>query len=176
MSEIHDLSNLFLPCQAQPDKGERWPKLSESLGGPRDLFICQSCGTTDQELTRWRECNENDEPTRVVVMLCDACTDRLVQKHPRLYIEMDPYEPLPGSMGCCFRDCVHRDGLTCMNPKQRHLGGLGLRIAFPTPTIAFVDGVRNGKRAGWSEKWYHAPPECEDAPPKLSQTAEAPHP
>lgn len=165
MSDIHDVSNLF----STEDDRKKWPKLSETLTGPRDLFVCQGCGATEEELTRWRECDDSDEPTRVVVMLCERCTKKLINKHPRLYAEMDAYEPLPGSMGCCFRNCPHRDGLTCNNPKLSHLGGSGLLIRFPTPTVAFVDGTTpgGGKRIGSVQKWWHAPPECEDAPARL---------
>jgi hypothetical protein len=174
MAEESDISNLFIGSRNAEDDGEKWPKLSVTLTGPRDLFACQSCGATEEDLTRWRECNEADEPTRVVVMLCEGCTRELVQKHPRLYIEMDAYEPLPGSMGCCFRGCKYRDGLTCLNPKQKILGGQGMLIRFPTPTVAFIDGTTpgGGKRIGSVEKWWHAPPECEDAPPKLKPDAE----
>lgn len=119
-----------------------WPKLSESLPCERDPHKCQGCGATEN-LTRWRECNDNDLPTIVCIVVCPKCSKQ-IGPHPRLYVEMDPCEPQPGAMAPCVM-CAHRDGLTCTCPQAGFNGGPGLEYD-PMPSKAFVCCRGRGKK------------------------------
>jgi hypothetical protein len=57
--------------------------------------------------------------------------------------------------------CALREGVTCTCPRRSALGGPGLPMKHPEPTVMMVDGVRGGKRCGWSEVIYHGPVTCE---------------
>jgi len=94
-------------------------RLSETLTGPRDLYHCQSCSTTE-DLSRWQEHDEFDKPEAVCVVLCKGCDEKLIEKHPRLYRRLALNEPAPGAMAICA-DCRHRDGNRCCNPGLRGL-------------------------------------------------------
>lgn len=133
-----------------------WPKLSQDLDGPLGPLQCQSCGW-DCDLVRWVECDDADQPTAAVVVLCHPCSDRLIEPHPRLYAPLDAYAPHPGSMTLCI-DCSHRQGVSCRHPDLRANGGAGLHVRFPQPTPVFVDGTKGGKRHGWVHTLYHGPP------------------
>ena len=128
-----------------------WPKLSESLGGPRHPRMCQSCDMPmfdvpdrdDETLTYWLECDGLDRPTNVVVVLCKQCADRLIERHPRLYSQLQPNEVFPGAMPLCV-DCRVREGLRCA--KARINGGPGVRVTQRRGPMAIVCGTRNGRR------------------------------
>jgi hypothetical protein len=135
-----------------------WPKLSETLKPAVDMMSCQNCGK-ECDIERWEECDSADQPTKVVIVICDECSDAIIEKHPRLYRRLHCYEPMPGSMACCL-NCMERKGLTCSHPALKRNGGDGLMIAYPMPTVAFIDGVTNGKRWGGRHQIYHAPPDC----------------
>lgn len=115
----------------------RQPGLSETLGILIDPRMCRACGGT-RELRRWRECDEWDKPTMAVVVLCSRCSVKLIDRHPRLYIQLAPHEPFPGVMEICV-DCPDRDGVTCKSPIAKHNGGSGMRITHPAPTTVFID-------------------------------------
>lgn len=78
---------------------------------------------------RWQENDEHDHPEPIIVELCDLCGKELIEKHPRLYRQLDRWEPWPGTMELC-RTCIHRDGARCRMAKFN--GGTGVRI---TPNI-----------------------------------------
>lgn len=156
------------PVQSPPVP-RPWPKLSETLDGPRHPRMCQGCGAEHDAvigsgakalritLLRWQECDENDQPTPVIVVLCRSCSDALVEAHPRLYRQVSKYQPLPGTMDLCAA-CRHRDGLRCAHPDLRANGGIGLEIRFPQPEVAFVDGIKDGRRFGYRQTLYTGPP------------------
>ncbi len=126
-----------------------WPRLSETLTGPRHPQRCQCCGC-DETLTRWIECDRADEPTHVAVVLCRPCGHRLIEPHPRLYIATESAVPIPGCMALCV-DCRHRDGVVCLHPGQKRLGGQGLAIHCPQPIgIACSRGKGGGCRRLYS--------------------------
>lgn len=114
-----------------------WPKLSETLTGPRGLHYCQSCGEELGELRAWQEHDEADRPTPVAVMLCPACANRLIEPHPRLYRQIAAGEPFPGAMPCCH-GCRHAVALACRSPMLKANGGAGLPLRFPTPAQAIA--------------------------------------
>lgn len=128
--------------------------LSRDLTGPRSPTHCQACGTQHDEPTRahdrdgqpvlakldvWREHDDADRPQAVFVVLCRTCSKKLINPHERLYSLVEPNKPLPGLMPLCL-DCTHRDGLDCTNPQSKRNGGDGIKLTFPQPTQAFVDG------------------------------------
>lgn len=147
---------------------QQWPKLSETLPHFRAPDICQSCGggVTDgksvdpslRQRVRWIEHDEWERPTTTIVVLCLDCSDRIVPPHPRLYAKIEVNKPHPGTMLPLCVDCTHRDGLQCSHPDSRGNGGRGLEVTYTMPTKAFMDGTRNGRRAGWVQTFYPDPP------------------
>lgn len=114
-----------------------WPKLSETLPGPRSPDRCQSCGASGPVLARWRECDDGDRPTPVLVVLCDNCGDALIEPHPRAYSLLSPNEPAPGAMPLCL-DCRHRAGAACGHPAAKANGGPGVMLTLPRPSTGIV--------------------------------------
>lgn len=135
-----------------------WPKLSETLH-PLLWGACQRCavqGVLHHELVVWQEHDDHDKPTPVAVVLCKRCSE-VIEPHPRLYARVSANTPLPGVMELC-RECIWRRGYLCGHPNLTVNGGPGLEIQYPRPTVAMVDGVRNGRRTGWREVWWSGPP------------------
>lgn len=125
---------------------------------------CQKCGLHDplhqikirgEQLARWQEHDHNDQPENKILVLCNLCAKRMIEAHPRLYRQLAPFEPWPGAMGICL-DCANRDGITCTQSKAS--GGAGVLIKVQPPATAMVDGTRNGKRTGWRQQIWFAPP------------------
>lgn len=111
---------------------------------------------------RYREHNDWDLPTSVLVVLCDACAKELIDPHPRLYDFEMPHRPLAGSMNCCA-ECIYRRELECGNPRAKANGGLGVALQYPEPARAFFDyrtGPKGGRRAGHSELVWRGPVTC----------------
>jgi hypothetical protein len=142
-----------------------WPKLSETLEGPRAPNACQSCGrsTTSKlrvdasRLSRWLEHDVRDRvPGRpVVVVLCAGCAELLVESHPRLYRELENGEPFPGCMGICI-DCKLRVGVACSSPVAELNGGPGLKFTWDTPpTHAHI--CRSPRRLSGFVTMYSSP-------------------
>lgn len=126
-----------------------WPRLSEDLGGPKSPDRCQGCGAVksgprEVNAHRWVECDDDDRKTLTVVVLCEACSARLVDKHPRLYAELPQHAPHPGATAPVCTGCAHRDGATCRSPRLRANGGDGLVIVGPKPTTIYVRYARRG--------------------------------
>jgi hypothetical protein len=134
----------------------RWPKLSETLPGPAAPDRCQACQPSffpqdPGPLERWVECDEHDQPTDVVVVLCSPCARKLIEPHPRLYRPLGPNDPHPGAMGICV-DCVHRTGTRCS--RTRANGGPGIRVTIARPTVAHLN---YGGGRGAFKKLYASP-------------------
>jgi hypothetical protein len=110
---------------------------------------------------RWREHDDDDRLTAVLLILCLDCSDRLIEKHPRLYTELDKNEPWPGGMAICIA-CRHREGLDCRHPDLEANGGPGLKIMVPQPMTGFLDYQdKRGRRSGRTFMSYpHEPREC----------------
>jgi len=144
---------------------ERWPRLTETLPQDAPWGHCQRCrkyvyGTADGFGTIWQEHDDHDRPEPRGVVLCGPCCS-IIGPHPRLYARQQRDVPLPGVTELC-RDCTHRSGYRCTHPKLTINGGPGLKIAFPRPAVALVDGIRGGRRTGWRETIWSGPPtECE---------------
>jgi hypothetical protein len=121
-----------------------WPRLSESLRHARNLQTCQSCGRMlTEELRRvWEECDAADQPEGIAVVLCKACSNQLIEAHPRLYHWVRNNAPFPGAMPLCA-DCSFQKNLACVHPKLHRNGGSGLEIQVGEISRAFVDGAHH---------------------------------
>lgn len=133
----------------------RKPGLSETLPGLPRPDRCKGCGES-ADLLAWSECNEWDEPQRpaILLVLCQRCSDRLINAHPRLYLRVDRLEPRPGIMALCV-DCLFRRGLQCAHPKLKANGGAGLEVQFPQPSMMHLN--YGGGRGEW-RNFYPGPP------------------
>lgn len=133
------------------------PKLSETLPPATELYRCQQCGGV-VELARWMECDDADQPSHVLIVLCQSCSDKILQPHPRLYQQLHRWRPWTGAMAICVA-CQLRDGLRCKHPSARQNGGAGLKLTFPQPGIAFIDesDPKTGKHRGRQEIYWAGP-------------------
>ena len=136
----------MIPISAPKNPGERmtWPRLSETLTGPKHPTICQSCGFSTHEITggqqvpavleRWRECDDHDQrqPDSPVVVLCNKCSGALIERHDRLYHALVKYEPWPGACLICV-DCIYRVDTHCL--QARAYGGSGLSLHADRSTV-----------------------------------------
>ena len=107
-----------------------WPKLSETLPG-KTPGECQRCAAA-AALTYWQEHDEQDQPLRAFVVLCQPCADKIIEPHPRLYRELPAVQPMPGVMPICL-DCVHRTELSCTCPAAMFNGGPRPGLTFEPP-------------------------------------------
>jgi len=152
----------------------KWPRLSETLPECDELFQCRACGLVapvveqivdagsvgesvnpQPKLHRWQEHNDDDKPDPIVVVLCQACSDKIIEPHPRLYRRMDRWEPFAGAVGIC-RDCPLRKGSRCTSPQAKLNGGPGVELIYPRPSTAHVLRRGKGQRSGF-ETIYHGP-------------------
>ena len=138
-----------------------WPRLSQDLHQPARPDCCQHCGTCADpaELVRWQEYDRNDRPELIAVVLCEACSEVLIEKHPRLYGRIPTHAPWPGCMPVCV-ECRFREGLRCKHPDLKGNGGKGLVLVYTRPLVMHVDGTRKGRRAGWIHTEYRGPVSC----------------
>lgn len=142
-----------------------WPRLSETLSCERRPDECQCCGANYQarKLWLWLEHDENDRPTGTLVALCEACSRRLIEDHPRLYEKLPENKPVPGAMPHLCAGCEFRRGLMCSHPDLKSNGGEGLLIAVEPPLRGFWDGQgKNGRRTGGVlEIWSRPATRCQ---------------
>ncbi|HEX8833972.1 MAG TPA: hypothetical protein VF719_07210 [Abditibacteriaceae bacterium] len=146
------------------------PRLSVDLPFEKHPEKCQGCGVVERPedarrirpevlLTRWREHDEDDVPEYVIVVLCQKCSDKLVEKHPRLYDDLAQNLACAGCMAVCV-DCRHRSGTNCTHPGAKCNGGAGLYLLQKPPSIMFVDGrfgKKGGRRGGFRMEVYSEP-------------------
>lgn len=147
---------MTLPPLAERQK----PGLSSTLPFTRSPLACQGCGAQGvDDLEIWEEADEWDarQDPRVFVVLCRTCSKREIDRHPRVYRQVDRWTPYPGIMALCI-ECRFRDGLRCTSPLLKANGGPGLPIHFAKPVEAFLCGPR----APGYTRLYQAPPsKCE---------------
>lgn len=141
-----------------------WPRLSESLAGPRDPDRCQACGAAWQDLGIWQEHDQADRPEPVFVVLCMPCSRRLIDPHPRLYAQLDPNAPAPGVMALCH-DCRHRDGTRCACPLAAANGGPGIGIKAHGQRAHFL--CRPRRLSGNRTLWTRPPSACSGKDPSI---------
>jgi hypothetical protein len=133
------------------------PRLSTDLPGERAPNVCQSCGAREK-LSRWREHDERDRPENVFVVLCARCEKKLVEPHKRLYAQIQPNEPIPGTLDLCV-PCAFRDGLRCTHPDLKANGGAGLFIKIEKPIVAHL--CRSPRRlSGYMRIWTKPAETC----------------
>ncbi len=145
------------------------PRLTETAkaNGFEHPNRCGSCGRpnehcpVDHGLTRWQEHDHYDRPEPRLVVLCRACSNKLIEVHVRLYRPLGQNEPWAGCMALCI-GCRWRLGIGCTHQRAKSNGGPGVAISIEPPLNAFVDGTRRGgKRTGWRELFYpEAPRGC----------------
>lgn len=133
------------PSLEEREKPGLWETLDEHED---DADICRGCGihtsATIEGLLRWRECDAWDQPTGRIVVLCQRCSDTLIEPHARLYIPVPLGEPVPGMTRIC-RDCTHRSGTTC--PLSKAWGGAGVMFRFDRPALRSISCTR-GRHGG----------------------------
>ena len=131
------------------------------LPRPKHPAKCQRCGAEHPvTLHRWQECDHNDEPENLVVVLCAVCSEEVIEQHPRLYMKLHKFAPWAGCMEICVT-CKFRNGVSCTHPKAKANGGPGVEVAVGKPVVAMCAGTRHGKRVGWREViWPHPPRSC----------------
>ena len=135
-----------------------WPKLSECApvqGAAWNLQLVRERGggRPSAQTAFWREHDDNDQPTGVVICLCRQCSDRLIEPHPRLYGQLDQNEPAPGAMPWLCEGCMYRNGLTCGCPDSKWNGGKGMGIVIKLPSRGFACSRGHGCRSivSWPE-------------------------
>lgn len=136
---------------------KEWPRLTD-MPGPRHPRMCQSCGHEDADLDIWQEHDMIDHPEYKAIVLCQPCSDKLIEPHPRLYKQLSIHWPYPGLMAICI-DCKYRVGTHC--PVAKFNGGPGVMVNHPEPFRMHIDGTRNGKRYGeWITRYSGPATEC----------------
>ena len=153
----------------QRRKPSEWPRLSVDLEAESHPRICQSCGSDfrnvlmmprspDREMIfHWQEHDMRDIPEPIIVTLCQSCSAKIIDKHPRLYRNLAIHEPFPGVMKLCI-ECQFRDGTGCTHKDLKTNGGDGLGIIGPAPADVHYSYRRKGNgRSGHWEKHYPGP-------------------
>lgn len=144
---------------------QKWPKLSEELTGPKHPQRCQSCGGDEDNdpddtigaMQYWIEHDDQDKPTRTLIILCNRCAKVLIERHPRLYAQIDRWQPHPGKELICIA-CKHRDGIICKEATFN--GGPGVHLMFPTPDKVHI--CRSPRRlSGWHTFWRGPVSHCD---------------
>jgi hypothetical protein len=141
------------------------PRLSETLRPLGYPHRCQRCGDSEG-LGIWQEHDEHDRREACHVVLCKACSGRVIEPHPRLYRPLDPNEPACGVMAIC-EGCAHRDNSRCRSPMAKANGGPGLRFPAPDSTMHLLRVDKRGRRYGeWIRAWDREPDRCDGFEPK----------
>lgn len=122
---------------------EKFPRLSVTLQGPRSPHECVCCGELNPE-EMWQECDDNDRPEPIFILLCRGCAKTLIKPHARLYESHDRNTPFPGMMGICD-NCINREGYRCDQSIAN--GGPGLLIGIAAPQTAHLNF--GGGRGAW---------------------------
>jgi hypothetical protein len=137
-------------------------RLTNITTGPKHPLYCQNCGRQKNmipkafPLTRWQEHDHRDQPENKIVVLCQSCSDKIIEPHPRLYTALAANAPWPGCMELCL-DCKWRDGVSCSHPDAKANGGAGVMLTIAKPHVAMVDGTRNGRRWGGPMRLWPTP-------------------
>lgn len=153
-------------------------RLTDITGGDKHPLVCQSCGGSHRlrvgnglirlTLSRWQECDHNDQPEQKIVVLCNVCSKRVIEPHPRLYHQLHYNTPWPGCMDICV-DCRFRSGIKCVHPAAKVNGGAGVMLKIGKITRGFIDYAgKNGKISGSVFEHYETPAsDCKQKQPAL---------
>jgi hypothetical protein len=134
---------------------DKWPRLSETLPHRGELLRCWSCGEVTEDLHRWQECDDRDQPEPIILVLCINCAAQIIEPHPRLYHQLAEYQPFPGAMTVCA-DCIHRAGTRCS-------AGRPVLLAQDAPIVAHVrySGRKDGRRGELIRTWTKPATACD---------------
>lgn len=133
---------------------ERFPRLTTMLAGPDKPEVCRCCGDADASL--WQEHDDRDQPEHRYLWLCEKCSDRIIEPHPRLYAKIDDNTPAPGAMRICADCTLRAAGGRCACPTAKANGGPGINITTTTGFHGFIDGRdKSGRR--WGRRFTHYP-------------------
>jgi hypothetical protein len=135
--------------------------------GERHPHVCQQCGGSNRpmagngllrlELSIWQEHDHNDRPEPRYLVLCNVCSKRMIEPHPRLYSRVETNKPIAGLMDLCV-GCRLRDGIGCTSPRAKANGGVGVAVKITPPINAMVDG-RNYR--GPAQMWPKPAESCD---------------
>jgi len=148
-----------------------WPRLSDTLTGPKHPNVCQSCGketdvTDGIGAAPWQEHDENDKPEPIVVMLCRDCSARLIEPHQRLYRRLDVNQPWPGIISFCV-DCWWWSGVRCGHPRAKANGGPGVMLTVAAPIHTHLNMGRG--KGYWLDVWRQPAETCRQFEPTESK-------
>ena len=101
------------------------------------LDTCHLCGDRAYgDMRLYRECDGKDVPnsgTDALLVTCAQKTcERILEKHPRLYVEEEP--GAPGYFPRLCGDCPWRRGVVCAHPHLKANRGRGLRVTIERPS------------------------------------------
>lgn len=116
-------------------------RLTEVLG-TRHPDCCQYCSQKfpRERMSIWQEHDHEDKPEGRAVLLCDRCSARVIEPHPRLYSNKGINWPFPGLTPVCV-GCVHREATGhCKAAKIN--GGPGVEMKYEPPIRGFIDGAK----------------------------------
>lgn len=130
-----------------------WPRLSQTLTDhPARPDLCQACGEKHRSgnpIGRWQECDDQDHPERVFVVLCRECAEEIIEDHPRLYVEINNVQVVLGCMSVCG-DCKHRDRFnSCQSPSSSAHGGEGMWLHPAPQRVHICNRSKKGRPSGW---------------------------
>lgn len=100
---------------------------------PEKFETCWVCGKTYSdicELKMYVECDENDECEEgncILICKSEECI-RVLEEHPRLYMEIAWGGIAPGAFILLCSDCTFRDGFRCTHSDLKANGGEGLQV------------------------------------------------
>jgi hypothetical protein len=115
------------------------PRLTTQVQFPPSSFHrCQLCGFWDSDICRFRmmvECDEKDipEPDNVLIVCDQEKCKKVLDAHPRLYLDVPWGGGDPGQFMLLCGKCNFRDSFSCTHPALKANGGEGLEIKFSNP-------------------------------------------
>ncbi len=107
---------------------------------------CQICGYESKyddicEFRMWVECDDNDnlEEDNIIVLSKNCNCVKLLENHPRLYMEVPWAGDKPGRFMLICDDCSYRNNGKCSHSDLKENGGTGLEVTYrSSPILARV--------------------------------------
>lgn len=139
---------------------ENWPRLSQTLRGPRAWGYCQACGghfpgaNGFPGVNLWQEVGISGDTDVRFLWLCAACGPKHVPNAGRLYVREHVFAPFAGVQRFCA-DCAHCKEMDCKHAQSRS-GQLVTAGAF---SRSFVTAQNAGGRSeiGWQPTYFYEP-------------------
>jgi hypothetical protein len=106
-----------------------------------DFKRCQLCGFVSNDICEfcmWFECDDQDkvEADNILVLCQKKDCKKVVDSHPRLYVEIPWSRGGPGKFMLLCGNCEHRNGTKCKHPQLKENGGPGLKVNFAKTIIS----------------------------------------